>query len=115
VAALLKARPVDGCIGLVLRAAERWGISEAGMGAGLKRAEPSLRGGVRASTGVDLTPADQDEGVGRLAVVGREEAPGTEDLAAQRLVLGLRRWLNRELIPLVGGPAVGKVEGQPAA
>jgi hypothetical protein len=65
----------------------------------LKRAEPCLNGRIQASPCMVLTETDQCEGIGRLAIVGREEAPGTKDPATQRIVLGFRRGLQCQLVP----------------
>jgi hypothetical protein len=115
VAPLLGARLVDGLVGLVLGVVERAGVPEAGVRSGFQRVEPCPRGRIQAPPSMVLTTTNQGEGVSRLAVVGRQQAPRTEDPAAQRLVLGFRRRLERQFVPRPCPLAVGKVEGRPAA
>jgi hypothetical protein len=115
VAPLLGARLVDGLVRLILGVVERAGGPQAGVRSGFQRVEPCLRGRIQAPPCMVLTTTNQAESVSRLAVVGGQQAPRTEDPAAQRLVLGFRCWLERQLVPRSCALAVGKVEGRPAA
>jgi hypothetical protein len=84
-----------------------------GVRSGLQGSKPGLGRRVRAAVCVALRSADQVERAGRVAIVGRDQAPATKDPAAQRQVLGLIGRLERHLVPHVGALLVAEVEGEP--